>query len=114
MSNDFAKKVFRAQGHPPHGFRVSLSEDVIPDPETKQPVTVYYLLFKNNDYQRIAKSNRQQFVDIARWLKDAHDAMRSVGLRVIIQPMFDQTPGANDGLTPDKLRYKLQQIINKR
>ena len=61
MSSEIATKIFRAQGQPPHGFRVSLSEDVIPDPETKQPVTVYYLLFKNNDYQRIAKNNRQQF-----------------------------------------------------
>jgi len=114
MSSELATKIFRAQGYPPHGFKVALSEDIVPDPETKEPVKIYYLLFKNDDYQEVAKSSRQHLVDVARWLKDAHDAMRSVGLRVIIQPVFDQTPGANDGLTPDQLKYKLQEIINKK
>ena len=100
MSSELATKIFRMQGTPPYGFPVQLSEDVIPNPETKEPMTVYYLLFKN----------RQKLVDVARWLKDTHDAMRNVGLRVIIQPIFDDY----DGLTPDSASYKKQLIVDKR
>ena len=108
-STQLAQTIFRAQGTPPHGLQVDLSEDIIPDPETQQPVTIYYLLFKNSAYQKVAE-NRQHLVDVSRWLKATHDAMRSVGLRVIIQPIFD----GYDGLTPDQLQYKLQEIINKK
>ena len=106
---EIAQTIFRAQGTPPHGLQVNLSEDTILDPETQQPVTIYYLLFKNSAYQKLAE-NRQRLVDVSRWLKATHDAMRSVGLRVIIQPIFD----GYDGLTPDQLQYKLQEIINKK
>ena len=109
MSSELATKIFRMQGQPPYGFPVQLSEDVIPDPETREPMTVYYLLFKNSLYQRLAK-NRQKLVHVARWLKDTHDAMRNMGLRVIIQPIFDDY----DGLTPDSAAYKKQIIIDKR
>jgi len=109
MSSDLATKIFRMQGQPPYGFPVQLSEDVIPNPETKEPMTVYYLLFKNSLYQRLAQ-NRQKLVDVARWLKDTHDAMRNVGLRVIIQPIFDDY----EGLQADSASYKKQLIIDKR
>ncbi len=109
MSSELATKIFRMQGQPPHGFPVQLSEDVIPNPETKEPMAVYYLLFKNSLYQRLAQ-NRQKLVDVARWLKDTHDAMRNVGFRVIIQPIFDDY----DGLTPDSASYKKQIIVDKR
>jgi hypothetical protein len=75
MSNDFAKKVFKQGGPPPHGFKVSLSEDIVKDP-----------------------------------LKQTHDAMRSFGLRALVQPIFD----GYEGLTPDKLQYKLQELRKKR
>ena len=65
MNRDFVVSVYQKQGPPPHGFSVALSEDVVPNPETKEPMTVYLLLFKNSDYQTLSK-NRQHFVDVAR------------------------------------------------
>jgi hypothetical protein len=106
---ELAQTIFRAAQPVPHGFPVELSEDEIVDPQTGDMVVVHYLLFKNSLYQRLSK-NRQKFVDVARWLKTTHDAMRSVGLRPVIQPIFD----GYDGLTPDQLKYKLQEIINKK
>lgn len=107
MSNDFAKKVFKQGGPPPHGFKVSLSEDIVKDPETQKPVKIYYLLFKNSEFQAL---KRNQLVDVSVWLKQTHDAMRSVGLRALIQPIFD----GYEGLTPDNLQYKLQELRKKR
>ena len=109
MNRDFVVSVYQKQGPPPHGFSVALSEDVVPNPETKEPMTVYLLLFKNSDYQALSK-NRQHFVDVARWLKNTHDAMRGYGLKVQIQPLFTDSVG----LRPDQLKYKLQEIINKK
>ena len=109
MNRDFVVSVYQKQGPPPHGFSVALSEDVVPNPETKEPMTVYLLLFKNSDYQVLSK-NRQHFVDVARWLKDTHDAIRGYGISVVIQPIFDDY----EGLSPDQLKYKLQEIINKK
>ena len=109
-STETAQTIFRAQGDPPWGFPVSLSEDIINNPETGQPMTVYYLLFKNSLYQKAAAGNRQKFVDIARWLRDCHEAMRATGLKVIIQPIFD----GYDGLEADNLQYKLQELRKKK
>jgi len=107
MNRDFVTKVFRQGGPPPHGFKVSLSEDVVKDPETQEQVTVYYLLFKNSKFQAL---NKKELTDVALWLKNKHDQMRSMGIRALIQPVFDET----QGLTPDQLKYKLQEIINKK
>lgn len=107
MSNDFAKKVFKQGGPPPHGFKVNLSEDVVKDPETQKMVKIYYILFKNSEFQAL---KRNQLVDVSVWLKNTHDAMRSVGLRALIQPIFD----TSDNLTPDQLAYKLQELRKKR
>lgn len=104
-----AQAIFRSNQPVPHGFPVELSEDDIVDPQTGDKITVHYLLFQNSDYQRLSK-NRQKFVDVVRWLKATHDAMKSVGLRPIIQPMFD----TYEGLTPDQAKYKLQEIIRKK
>jgi hypothetical protein len=109
-SAEMAQTIFKAQGNPPWGFNVALSEDVIPNPETGDPMTIYYLLFKNSEYQKVAQGNRQQFVDIARWLRDCHEAMSGVGLKVLVQPIFD----GYDGLTPDQAKYKTQEIRKKK
>ena len=109
-STEMAQTIFKAQGNPPWGFNVALSEDEILNPETQQPMTIYYLLFKNSEYQKFAAGSRQQFVDIARWLRDCHEAMSGVGLKVMIQPIFD----GYDGLESDDLKYKLQEIIRKK
>ena len=109
-STQMAQTIFKAQGDCPWGFKVALSEDIIPDPETGDPIKIYYLLFKNSEYQKVAEGSRQQFVDIARWLRDCHEAMSAVGLKVMIQPVFD----GYQGLTPDQAKYKLQEIINKK
>jgi len=66
-------------------------------------------LFKNSDYQALS-NNRQHCVDVARWLKNTHDAIRGYGISVVIQPIFDDY----EGLSPDQLKYKLQEIINKK
>ena len=107
MSRDLAQKVYIQGGPPPHGFRVALSEDTIQDPETNEPVSVYYLLFKNSEFQSLG---RKELTEVAMWLKKTHDAMRSYGLRTIIQPVFDNT----EGLTPDQLKYKLQEMLKKK
>lgn len=107
MSNDFAKKVFKQGGPPPHGFKVNLSEDVVKDPEAQKMVKIYYILFKNSEFQAL---KRNQLVDVSVWLKNTHDAMRSVGLRALIQPIFD----TSDNLRPDQLAYKLQELRKKR
>ncbi len=109
-STEMAQTIFRAQGNPPWGFDVALSEDIIPNPETQQPMKIYYLLFKNSEYQKVAAGDRQQFVDVARWLRDTHEAMSAVGLKVMIQPIFD----GYDGLSADNLKYKMQEIRKKK
>ena len=107
MNRDFVIQVYGAGSPPPHGFQVNLSEDEVLDPETKEMVTVYYLLFKNSKFQALP---RKQLTDVAVWLKQKHDQMRSMGIRVLIQPIFD----TQEGLAPDALKYKIQEIINKK
>jgi len=107
MNRDFVIQVYGAGPPPPHNFGVILSEDEVLDPETNQQVTVYYLLFKNSKFQAL---NKKELTDVAIWLKNKHDQMRSMGIRALIQPVFDET----QGLTPDQLKYKLQEIINKK
>ena len=107
MNRDFVIQVYGAGPPPPHNFAVNLSEDRVPDPETQEQVTVYYLLFKNSKFQELP---RKQLTDVATWLKNKHDQMRSMGIRVLIQPIFDST----EGLTPEQLKYKIQEIINKK
>lgn len=107
MNRDFVTKVFRQGGPPPHGFKVSLSEDVVEDPETQKPVTIYYILFKNSEFQKLP---RKQLVDVSVWLKQTHDALRGYGIRALIQPIFD----TSDNLTPDKLAYKLRELRKKK
>ena len=106
---EMAQTIFRKNQPVPHGFPVELSEDEIFDPVTGDMVTIHYLLFQNSLYQRLSKS-RQKFVDVARWLKATHDEMKSMGLRPVIQPIFD----TYDGLAPDSAKYKVQEIIRKR
>jgi len=108
MNRDFIKSVYQKQGPPPHFFKVALSEDEIVDPESKETTTVYMLIFKNSDYQKLA-NDRQKFTEVAQWLVTTHNAIRSYGVRVIIQPIFD----SYDNLAADKLKYKLQEIIKK-
>ena len=105
----FVAAIYRNQGAPPHGFGVELGVIVLPDPETKEPTTVYTLEFQNSEYQALSR-NRQHFVDVARWLKNTHDAMSGYGLKVLIQPLFTDSVG----LRPDQLKYKLQEIIRGR
>lgn len=107
MNRDFIIQVYGAGPPPPHNFAVNLSEDEVLDPETKEMVTVYYLLFKNSKFQNLPS---KQLKDVAVWLKNKHDQMRSMGIRVLIQPVFDST----EGLTPEQLKYKIQEIINKK
>lgn len=107
MNRDFIMQVYGAGPPPPHNFAVNLSEDEVLDPETKEMVTVYYLLFKNSKFQNLPS---KQLKDVAVWLKNKHDQMRSMGIRVLIQPVFDST----EGLTPEQLKYKIQEIINKK
>ena len=107
MNRDFVVQVYGAGPPPPHNFAVNLSEDEVLDPETKEMVTVYYLLFKNSKFQNLPS---KQLKDVAVWLKNKHDQMRSMGIRVLIQPVFDST----EGLTPEQLKYKIQEIINKK
>ena len=107
MNRDFVIQVYGAGPPPPHNFAVNLSEDEVLDPETKEMVTVFYLLFKNSKFQALP---RKQLTDVATWLKNKHDQMRSMGIRVLIQPVFDST----EGLTPEQLKYKIQEIINKK
>lgn len=107
MNRDFVIQVYGAGPPPPHNFAVNLSEDEVLDPETKEMVTVYYLLFKNSKFQNLPS---KQLKDVAVWLKNKHDQMRSMGIRVLIQPVFDST----EGLTPEQLKYKIQEIINKK
>ena len=107
MNRNFVIQVYGAGPPPPHNFGVNLSEDEVLDPETNEQVTVYYLLFKNSEFQAL---KRNQLVDVSVWLKQTHDAMRSVGLRALIQPIFD----GYEGLTPDNLQYKLQELRKKR
>ena len=107
MDRDFVTKVYRQGGPPPHGFKTQLSEDVVQDPETGKPVTIYYILFKNSDFQKLP---RKQLVDVSVWLKKTHDAMRGYGIRALIQPIFD----TSDNLTPEKLAYKLQELRKKK
>lgn len=107
MNRDFVIQVYGAGPPPPHNFGVNLSEDEVLDPETKEMVTVYYLLFKNSKFQNLPS---KQLKDVAVWLKNKHDQMRSMGIRVLIQPVFDST----EGLTPEQLKYKIQEIINKK
>jgi len=106
---EMAQTIFRKNQPVPHGFPVELSEDEILDPVTGDMITIHYLLFQNSLYQRLSKS-RQKFVDVVRWLKATHDEMKSMGLRPVIQPIFD----TYDGLTPDSAKYKVQEIIRKR
>ena len=96
MDRDFVTKVYRQGGPPPHGFKTQLSEDVVQDPETGKPVTIYYILFKNSDFQKLP---RKHLVDVSVWLKKTHDALRGYGIRALIQPIFD----TSDNLTPEKL-----------
>ena len=107
MNKDFVTQVYVAGPPPPHGFAVNLSEDKVLDPETKEMVTVFYLLFKNSKFQALP---RKQLTDVAVWLKEKHDQMRSMGIRVLIQPIFD----TQEGLQADNLKYKIQEIINKK
>ena len=107
MNRDFIIQVYGAGPPPPHNFAVNLSEDEVLDPETKEMVTVFYLLFKNSKFQNLPS---KQLKDVAVWLKNKHDQMRSMGIRVLIQPVFDST----EGLTPEQLKYKIQEIINKK
>lgn len=107
MNRDFVVQVYGAGPPPPHNFAVNLSEDEVLDPETKEMVTVFYLLFKNSKFQNLPS---KQLKDVAVWLKNKHDQMRSMGIRVLIQPVFDST----EGLTPEQLKYKIQEIINKK
>lgn len=107
MNRDFVIQVYGAGPPPPHNFAVNLSEDEVLDPETKEMVTVFYLLFKNSKFQNLPS---KQLKDVAVWLKNKHDQMRSMGIRVLIQPVFDST----EGLTPEQLKYKIQEIINKK
>lgn len=107
MNRDFIMQVYGAGPPPPHNFAVNLSEDEVLDPETKEMVTVFYLLFKNSKFQNLPS---KQLKDVAVWLKNKHDQMRSMGIRVLIQPVFDST----EGLTPEQLKYKIQEIINKK
>ena len=107
MNRDFVIQVYSAGPPPPHNFAVNLSEDEVLDPETKEMVTVFYLLFKNSKFQNLPS---KQLKDVAVWLKNKHDQMRSMGIRVLIQPVFDST----EGLTPEQLKYKIQEIINKK
>jgi len=107
MNRDFVRKVYSAGSPPPFNFRVNLSEDTMLDPETKQEVPIYYLLFKNSEFQSLS---RRQLTDVAVWLKEKHDQMRSMGIRVLIQPIFD----TQEGLQADNLKYKIQEIINKK
>ena len=107
MNRDFVIQVYGAGPPPPHNFAVNLSEDRVLDPETKEEVTVFYLLFKNSSFQALP---RKQLTDVAVWLKEKHDQMRSMGIRVLIQPIFD----TQEGLQADNLKYKIQEIINKK
>ena len=107
MNRDFVIQVYGAGPPPPHNFAVNLSEDEVLDPETKEMVTVFYLLFKNSKFQNLPS---KQLKDVAVLLKNKHDQMRSMGIRVLIQPVFDST----EGLTPEQLKYKIQEIINKK
>ena len=107
MNRNFVIQVYGAGPPPPYNFRVNLSEDEVLDPETKEMVTVYYLLFKNSEFQSLS---RRQLTDVAVWLKEKHDQMRSMGIRVLIQPIFD----TQEGLQADNLKYKIQEIINKK
>ena len=107
MNRDFVIQVYGAGPPPPHGFAVNLSEAEIFDPEKQEAVTIYYLLFKNSKFQALSK---KQLTDVALWLKQKHDQMRSMGIRVLIQPIFD----THEGLTADALKYKIQEIINKK
>ena len=107
MDREFVTKVYRQGGPPPHGFKTQLSEDVVQDPETGKPVTIYYILFKNSDFQKLP---RKQLVDVSVWLKKTHDVLRGYGIRALIQPIFD----TSDNLTPEKLAYKLQEIRKKK
>ena len=106
---ELAISIFRKNQPVPHGFPVELAENEIIDPATGDMVTLHLLLFKNSLYQRLA-NDRQKFVDVVRWLKATHDEMKSMGLRPVIQPIYD----TQEGLTPEQLKYKLQEIINKK
>ena len=77
------------------------------DSEKQETVTIYYLLFKNSKFQALS---RKELADVAVWLKQKHDQMRSMGIRVLIQPVFD----TQEGLKADNLKYKIQEIINKK
>ena len=107
MNRDFVIQVYGAGPPPPHGFQVNLSEAEVFDSEKQETVTIYYLLFKNSKFQALSK---KQLTDVAVWLKQKHDQMRSMGIRVLIQPVFD----TQEGLTADNLKYKIQEIINKK
>jgi hypothetical protein len=106
---ELAISIFRKNQPVPHGFPVELSENEILDPATGDMVIVHLLLFKNSLYQRLS-NDRQKFVDVVRWLKSTHDEMKSMGLRPVIQPVFDNA----EGLTPDQLKYKLQEMLKKK
>ena len=108
MNREFIKSVYQKQGPPPYHFKVALSEDTLIDPETKELTTVYMLVFHNSDYQKLSE-DREKFTQVAQWLVATHNAIRSYGVKVIIQPIFD----SYDNLTPDQLKYKLQEIIKK-
>ena len=90
MNRDFVIQVYGAGPPPPHGFQVNLSEAEVFDPEKQETVTIYYLLFKNSKFQALP---RKQLTDVAVWLKQKHDQMRSMGIRVLIQPVFDTQEG---------------------
>lgn len=109
MSSEIAKKMFRSQQPCPHGFNVALSEDPEFLMKDGTVVTMYFLLFKNSEYQKLAAKNRQAFVDVARWLKNTHDMMRGMGLHVVIQPIFD----TYTGLQADNAKWKSQYLKRK-
>ena len=109
MSNEIARKIFRSQQPCPHGFNVALSEEPNFVMKDGSVVHMYFLLFKNSEYQKLAGSNRQAFVDVARWLKQTHDMMQGMGLHVVVQPIFD----TYTGLQADNLKWKSQFLKRK-